>query len=86
MSRDSKLKQMVREAGPYATPGERFDEPVPVSRDELEPLHCPDCGPVEGQAVISCNGEQFYVETKCGRAGPDADTEAEAVAAWNRRG
>ena len=54
--------------------------------DELKP--CPFCGKREFISVVrSLNGVVAWVDcTNCGCYGPAKNTEAEAIAAWNRRG
>ena len=64
--------------------------------DELKPGPCPFCGSDKtavcgGPSLVDPDTPQFYVECngnrkQCAALGPDATTEAEAIARWNAAG
>lgn len=49
------------------------------------PDACPHCGDENPQICFPASGAPPYVLCKCGAAGAQKKTGAEAIAAWNRR-
>lgn len=54
-----------------------------------EPLPCPFCGSVAQMTITDyedCSGWKMECdEFECSGSGPERDTEARAIAAWNKR-
>jgi Lar family restriction alleviation protein len=51
--------------------------------EQVTPQRCPICGDASEIARV-VTGMSYVICDNCGTAGPFADTEEEAVFAWNR--
>lgn len=56
-----------------------------TDRELVEPMPCPWCGDAKPGVLESC-GDPFVMcpSTACNANGPECETRAEAIAAWNR--